>query len=56
MVLVNSIYIHTKTMTDFTQAEGLLAFLYWTQTNSDALEEATAYASSLSFSFSLLPP
>jgi hypothetical protein len=42
MVLVNYITIHTRDTSDCTKAGGLLDYLYWTQTDSDAAEMATA--------------
>jgi hypothetical protein len=47
MVLVNSITIHTREMTDCTKAGGLLDYLYWAQTDADASSMATAYAPTL---------
>jgi hypothetical protein len=43
MVLVNSITIHTREMTDCTKAGGLLDYLYWAQSSTDAADMATAY-------------
>jgi hypothetical protein len=42
MVLVNFITIHTTEMKDCVKAGGLLDWLYWTQTDSDAQSLATA--------------
>jgi hypothetical protein len=46
MVLVNYVTIHTSEMKDCVKAGGLLDYLYWTQTDSDAADMATAYVSS----------
>ena len=44
MVLVNYVTIHTSEMKDCVKAGGLLDYLYWTQTDSDAADMATADA------------
>jgi hypothetical protein len=52
MVTFNALMIRTETMRDFTKAQALVDWIYWSQTDSSAAQIASSYDNHPSFSIS----